>query len=141
MRVYLDKFAVMPTRANCTDAGLDLYSTETAIIKPREAHTFNTGVHVGVPKGYGGVLISKSGLNVNKNLVSTGLIDEGYTGAICVKLYNLGNVPVAIKSGDKISQLVLVPVSYDGVEEVDSIDELYDEETERGDNGFGSTGR
>jgi dUTP pyrophosphatase len=141
MRVYLDKGAYMPERANSTDAGLDLRSRETVIIKPREAYTFNTGVHVGIPSGYAGVLVSKSGLNVNKNLLSTGLIDEGYTGAVCVKLYNHGKTPVAIKTGDKISQLVIVPVEYAEVEQVESTEELYDTETERGENGFGSTGR
>ena len=70
------------------------------------------------------------------NLTSTGLIDEGYTGEICVKLYNHGTEPYMVYVGDKISQLVVIPVRY---EEVELVQDL--EETERGDKGFGSSGR
>lgn len=136
MKVELDGGAIAPKRAHKTDAGLDLYSRETAIIPARGSHTFDTGVHVELPHGTAGVVMSKSGLNVKKNLTSTGLIDESYTGAIRVKLYNHGDEPYTVFKGDKISQLVVIPVEYVDVEIVDEIPR----NTERGDNGFGSTG-
>lgn len=82
------------------------------------------------------MLISKSGLNINNDMTSTGLVDEGYSGEIVVKLYNHGPNTTVIKAGQKISQLVVVPVRYEPVEIVDEIGA-----GERGEDGFGSTGR
>lgn len=82
------------------------------------------------------MLVAKSGLNVKHDVVSTRLIDEGYSGEIVVKLQNLGEHDYTVKAGDKISQLVIVPVRYEPVEVVDSF-----EGGERGESGFGSTGR
>ena len=138
MKVFLDKGAFMPTRAHSTDAGLDIRAKETKAIQPFNSALFKTGVHIQLPKGTAGVLISKSGLNVNHDITSTGLIDEGYTGEIVVKLHNHGNKPYIVERGDKISQLVVVPVLYEPVE-VD-LDVLY-ADTERGNNGFGSSGK
>lgn len=136
MKVKIDKGAFPPERAHSTDAGLDLKATATKVIPAYGSAVFDTGVHVQLPKGTAGVLISKSGLNVRKNLTSTGLIDEGYTGSIKVKLYNYGSEDQYIWQGDKITQLVIIPVLYEPVELVEEL-----EETERGNNGFGSTGR
>ena len=138
MKVFLDKGAFMPTRAHSTDAGLDIRAKETKAIQPFNSALFKAGVHIQLPKGTAGVLISKSGLNVNHDITSTGLIDEGYTGEIVVKLHNHGNKPYIVERGDKISQLVVVPVLYEPVE-VD-LDVLY-ADTERGNNGFGSSGK
>jgi len=135
IKVMLDPGAYMPTRAHKTDAGLDLYATEDAVIFRDGSHTFDTGVHVAIPEGYVGILKSKSGLNVNSGLQSTGVIDAGYTGSIRVKLYNHGHELVQIKAGQKISQLVLLPIV---TPEPVLVEEL--EETERGSNGFGSSG-
>jgi dUTP pyrophosphatase len=82
------------------------------------------------------MLVSKSGLNVRNDITSTGLIDEGYSGSIVVKLYNHGDRETLINSGDKISQLVIFPVRYEPVEIADEISA-----GARGDAGFGSTGR
>ena len=136
MKIKVDNGAFMPTRAFSTDAGLDLYAMEDAVIKPFSGEVFNTGIHVELPKGTAGLMVSKSGLNVNYDLTSTGLIDEGYTGAIRVKLYNHGKYPHIIKRGDKISQLVIIPVI---IPKLETVEEL--SETERGNNGFGSSGR
>ena len=135
MKIKLDPGAYMPERAHSTDAGLDIRAIVGAMIKPRSSAVFHTGVHIELPAGTAGILISKSGLNVSMNLTSTGLIDEGYTGEIVVKLYNHGDKPVLIGAGDKVSQLIIVPVLYEGIEVVDELSK-----TERGDNGFGSTG-
>lgn len=136
MKIKLDPWAIMPTRAHDTDAGLDLYAEKNAVVLPGWPYVFDTGVHVEIPPNTAGMLKSKSGLNVKHNITSEGVIDVGYTGSICVKLYNHGEEPYSVKRGDKISQLVIVPVVIPDLEVVDDL-----EETERGDNGFGSSGR
>ena len=136
MKIVLDKGAFMPERAHSTDAGLDLRTPETFTIRAKSSAIIDTGVHVELPQNTVGMLKSKSGLNVKLGITSEGVIDVGYTGSIVVKLYNHGNYPVMFNRGDKISQLVILPVVLPELEVVDS-----HEETERGDNGFGSTGK
>jgi dUTP pyrophosphatase len=136
MKVVLDPGAILPTRAHELDAGYDIYSREDAVIYQNASGTFDTGVHVEIPAGYVGFLKSKSGLNVKSGIQSEGVIDAGYTGSIRVKLYNHGAKAVEIKKGQKISQLVLLPILTPDLEVVDSL-----EETERGSGGFGSTGK
>ena len=79
---------------------------------------------------------SKSGLNVRHGILGEGVIDAGYTGSIRVKLYNHGEEGYYIQRGDKITQLVILPVILTDLEQVDRL-----EDTERGCGGFGSTGR
>lgn len=136
MKVVLDEGAYMPTRAHEADAGLDIYSREDAVIKPRGSAVFDTGVHIALPSGTVGILMSKSGLNVDCGLTSEGVIDEGYTGSIVVKLYNSTDATHYIKKGQKISQLLVLPCYKPEIEIVGELDE-----TERGNNGFGSTGK
>ncbi len=136
MKVKLDQGAFAPTRAHDIDAGLDLYAVDDRIVEAKGSAIFRTGVHVELPKGCCGLLVSKSGLNVKHGITSTGLIDEGYSGDIAVKLYNHSGYDFTVHRGDKISQLVIIPVKYEPVEIVDEI-----ESGERGDAGFGSTGR
>lgn len=136
MKITLDKYAFPPTRAHATDAGLDLKSPAEFMIGPQSSCTIPTGVHVQLPHGTAGLIVSKSGLNVKSSLTSTGLIDEGYSGEIVVKLYNHGRVAYHVQRGDKISQLVVIPVRYEGIEIVDEI-----QGGERGADGFGSSGR
>ena len=136
IRIKLDRGAQLPTRAHRTDAGLDLYAREPAIIQPGESHCFDTGVHVEIPEGYVGFLKSKSGLNIAHGLTSEGVIDSGYTGSIVVKLYNRGPFTYVVDQGDKVSQLVLLPIITPELEVVDKLDR-----TDRGSNGFGSSGR
>ena len=143
IKVVLDEGAKMPTKAHNSDAGFDLYSREVKYIPPHNASywqgsyaTFDTGVHVEIPQGYVGFLKSKSGLNVKHNLTSDGVIDAGYTGPIVVKLYNHGTTEYIVNKGDKITQLVILPIPEVELEQVDSL-----ENSERGANGFGSSGR
>jgi dUTP pyrophosphatase len=135
IKVMLDDGAKMPERAHSVDAGLDLFSREDVVIKSGESWTFDTGVHVEIPVGYVGMLKSKSGLNVKHGITNEGVIDAGYTGSICAKLYNHGKFPVYIQNGQKISQLVILPIITPDLELVDGL-----EDTERGNGGFGSTG-
>lgn len=135
MKVMLDPGAKMPTRAHSTDAGYDLYAREEKYIPALGSATFDTGVHVEIPNGYVGMVKSKSGLNVKRGLTSEGVIDCGYTGSIAVKLYNHSPKAALIAKGEKISQLVIMPIITQDLELVDKL-----EETERGNGGFGSTG-
>lgn len=136
MKIVLDKGAIMPTRAHETDAGLDIYARERKLIRANSSAVFDTGVHVELPVGTVGMLKSKSGLNVKHGLTSEGVIDVGYTGSICVKLYNLSQTDYIVEVGDKISQLVILPILTPNLEQVESL-----EDTDRGNGGFGSTGR
>ena len=135
MKVMLDPGAILPTRAHPTDAGLDLYAPRTVVIPARGSAVVDTGVHVSLPERTVGMLKSKSGLNVKKNILGEGVIDEGYTGPIVVKLYNQGDEDVTIEAGQKLIQLVILPILTPELEQVDSLDE-----TDRGAGGFGSTG-
>lgn len=136
MKVKLDEGAKMPIRAHEADAGYDLFSPTGRYIWPHDAIVIDTGVHVEIPRGYVGFIKSKSGLNVKHGLVSEGVIDSGYTGSIRVKIYNNSAEPYWINKGDKITQLVILPILTPELELVESLDD-----TERGENGFGSTGR
>lgn len=136
--VVLDNMAVMPTKAHDADAGFDLYMPigTVGICRPMDSMEVDTGVHMLIPKGYCGIIMSKSGLNIKYGLTSTGLIDAGYTGSIRVKLYNYGNKNVTFKGGDKLTQIVILPIPEVELMQVESLPE-----TERGENGFGSSGR
>lgn len=144
MKIKLDDGAFMPTRAHEDDAGLDLYAMEKQVVPAKGSAIFDTGVHIELPKVelYGkclrtvGMLKSKSGLNVKHGLTSEGVIDVGYTGSICVKLYNHSDKDYTVNRGDKISQLVIMPIFTPPIEQVDSL-----ETTGRGNDGFGSTGK
>jgi len=136
LKVILDSEAYIPERAHKDDAGMDLRSPVTVFVPKKGAAIIDTGVHVEIPEGYVGMLKSKSGLNVKKSLISEGVIDAGYTGSIVVKLYNLGDEAQEIAKGDKITQLVILPIITPDIIIVNEFGE-----TERGSNGFGSTGR
>ena len=136
MEVMLDNGAYMPSRGHSTDAGLDLRTPKAVTVPAYGSVTVDTGVHVALPHGCAGLLVSKSGLNVRHDITSTGLIDEGYTGSVVVKLYNHGGEDYEFEAGDKVTQLVVIPVVCEPLEQVSTFNA-----TERGDNGFGSTGR
>lgn len=136
MKIMLEEWAEIPERGHKTDAGLDLKTPTDFTIEPHSSVVIDTGVHVELPRCTVGMLKSKSGLNL-KGITSEGVIDEGYTGSIRAKLYNHSSEKVEFKAGDKITQLVILPVYIP--EDVICVDEL--ENTERGNNGFGSTGR
>ena len=136
MKIKLDEGAFAPKREHATDAGLDIMSPVNTFVPAHGSTVIDTGVHVELPTGTVGLLKSKSGLNVKHGLVGEGVIDVGYTGSIKVKLYNHSDFAYQITRGDKITQLVVAACYFPDVEIVDSL-----ESTERGDNGFGSTGR
>ena len=136
MNIVLDAGAYLPERAHELDAGYDLKSPGFYTVYSHDACTIDTGVHVEIPEGYVGFLKSKSGLNVKHGSTGEGVIDSGYTGSIKVKLYNHSDFNYDISEGDKIIQLVLLPIV---TPELIVVKEL--KSTERNDNGFGSTGK
>ena len=136
MKIKLDKGAVAPSRGHTWDGGLDLYSMEDGYIRVNQSKTFDTGVHVAIPEGYVGLIRSRSGLMCNHGITTDGTIDAHYTGSVRICLFNHGGSKYEVKAGDKIAQLVIVPCLLPPLELVDSL-----EETDRGENGFGSTGR
>lgn len=136
MNIMLDEGAYMPVKAYEHDAGYDLRSPYELTVWDDESITINTGVHVEIPAGYVGLLKSKSGLNVKHGLTGEGVIDSGYTGSIVVKLYNNSDYPYKINKGDKIIQLIVLPILNEELVLVDKF-----KTTDRGTRGFGSTGR
>jgi dUTP pyrophosphatase len=137
MKIILDKGAYMPVRAHDTDAGLDLRTPIDIIVPARDSVLIDTGVHVELPKKTAGFLKSKSGLNVRYGITSEGVIDVGYMGSIRAKLYNHSDTDYRFLAGDKITQLVIVPIVIPKRLEV--VERFKD--TERGNGGFGSSGK
>lgn len=135
LNAVVDMGAAIPTRAHKTDAGLDLYSVKDGWIMPKCHKAFDTGFHCAIPKGYVGMLTSKSGMML-KGITSRGTIDSGYTGEIRAVLYNHSWLPVKINKWQKITQLVIMPIATPDFKLVDSL-----EQTERSSGGFGSTGK
>lgn len=135
IQIVLDSGAYLPSRAHDADAGLDLYAREAQEIPAYGSAEFDTGVHIAIPRGYVGDVKSKSGLMMKYDLTTDGTIDSGYTGSVRVKLFN--NCPFRrdIKRGQKIAQVVIKSIITPELEIVSQL-----EPTERGDNGFGSTG-
>lgn len=125
----------MPTRAHPRDGGLDIYAAERKIIRANDFVVVETGTHIQIPPGCVGLLTSKSGL-MCKGITCRGTIDRGYTGSIKAVLFNNSGRDYIVEKGDKVTQLVILKCEFPELELVDSL-----EETDRGDNGFGSTGR
>lgn len=138
MKIILDVGAYLPTYAHDADAGMDLRTPVAFIVPAHGSYTVDTGVHIQIPFGQVGFIKSKSGLNVKGGITATGVVDSGFSGSIRVKLYNHSDEDYMFSRGDKITQLVLLYIAKpeNGFEVVDHF-----EESERGDNGFGSTGR
>lgn len=128
--------AFLPRRANPTDAGADLMSTQDLEIYPGEQKLVDTGVAVKIPEGYAGFVFNRSSQGKKGITIphSVGVIDADYRGNIKVILKNLGEDPYKIERGDRIAQLVVIPVVL-----CDFVDIWND--TERGTGGFGSTGK
>ena len=136
--IQLDGGAKMPSKAHGADAGYDLYSRENLTIKARGSAVFDTGVHIEIPRGFKGEIVGRSGLNIKCGVICpTGTVDSGYTGSICVKLYNMANTEYPVMKGDKIAQIIFVPIASPKLIRVNQIET----ETDRGDKGFGSSGR
>jgi dUTP pyrophosphatase len=136
MKVMLDEGAKMPKFAHEWDAGMDLYANERAIIRPGDWAVISTGTHLEIPHGWVGLVTSKSGLMSKAGLTCRGTIDPDYTGEIKAVVFNHSQKTYIVEKGDKVTQLVIIRCEHPRLRLVDRLDD-----TERGDNGFGSTGR
>lgn len=135
MKIKLDKGAQLPVRKHPTDAGLDLSSPSRVTVPAHGFSFIDTGIHIELPHGTVGMIKSRSGLNSN-GLQCEGVIDEQYTGSIGIVLYNHSSYDYIVEYGERIAQLVIIPCVYEPGEVVDKL-----AETERGEKGFGSTGK
>ena len=137
--VRLDPGAILPTRAHADDAGLDLHALEQVTLGPGLRASVRTGIAVEIPSGYGGLVLPRSGLAARHGIAlvnAPGLIDAGYRGEVLVLLLNTDRDQACVlRAGDRIAQLVLVPVATPAVVEVAELSD-----SERGTGGFGSSG-
>ncbi len=137
--------AVLPTRAHPDDAGLDLYSLEDVLLTSSQNATIQgqpngkvirTGIAISLPIGYVGLVADRSSLAKKGIKCAGGVIDSGYRGEIHIVLWNISNQEIRLNRGDRIAQLLILPVITPAVKEVPELDT-----TQRGEKGFGSSGQ
>lgn len=134
--------AVVPKRATSGSAGMDLYACidNAVTVMPHECVKIPTGIAVALPSPlYGAFIFARSGLSINHGLAPAncvGVVDSDYRGEVIVGLVNQFNAPYTIEPGERVAQMVIMPVSLMPTEECDDLDE-----TDRGAGGFGSTGK
>jgi len=130
--------AALPRRS-ADDVGFDLTAAESLVLPPSNSLRVRTGIAIALPTQTAGFIVPRSGLAANEGVTvlnAPGLIDPGYTGSCDVLLYNTSGRPVCIEAGQRVAQLVLVPVWLPEIVEVQTLGQA-----KRGARGFGSTGR
>ena len=137
----LDPRAILPSRGSPFSAGADLHACMDApvTVAPGETVFIHTGLTAEIPKGYAGFVFARSGLASKTGLApanKVGVVDSDYRGEYMVALLNHSSVPVTVSPGDRVAQLVVMPVAFTEFQEVRELSE-----TERGAGGFGSTGK
>lgn len=133
----LAEHAKIPTRSNDTAAGWDLYALESQRITTGNVGRVQTGIAVEIPPEYYGQIFMRSGVGLNRKAVPTGgVIDPDYRGDVSVLVANVGNNPMDIEAGERIAQLIILPRPNTTLVEVDELSD-----TERGERGFGSSGK
>lgn len=136
--MILEYMGVEPSRAHQGDAGLDLYAQENALLHNGVSVLIDTATRVNIPDGYVGLLFGRSGLGAKHGVSpvnAVGVIDSGYTDSIKVALTKHTNGAYRVELGERIAQLVIVPIAIPTLKRVRAFDL-----TERGENGFGSSG-
>ncbi|NWW05064.1 DUT protein, partial [Oreocharis arfaki] len=129
--------AFAPSRGSARAAGYDLYSAYDCVIPPMEKAVVKTDIQIALPSGCYGRVAPRSGLAAKHFIdVGAGVIDEDYRGNVGVVLFNFGKETFEVKKGDRIAQLICERIYYPELEEVEALDD-----TERGEGGFGSTGK
>jgi dUTP pyrophosphatase len=128
--------AKLPQYSHKGDAGLDLFSSIDCVLKKGEVKPIPAGIKMAIPEGYVGLVWDKSGISLQGVHRLAGVVDSGYRGEVRVVMVNLGEKPFVVEKGMKIAQLLIQPVIELKVMEVETL-----EETSRGENGFGSTGK
>lgn len=133
----LNPKAILPDYSHPGDAGLNLYSLEDYELKPAERKDFSTGISIEIEPGYVALVKDRSGLAVKSGIhTMAGVIDAGYRGEYKVVLINHGQQPYQVNQGDKIAQLLIMPVEQVKIQQVDELSDSY-----RSNGGFGSTGK
>ncbi len=133
----LNQNAKTPEYSHFDDAGFDLFSVETIKIQPQQRFQIKTGLTMQIPSGYVGLIWDKNGLSHNYGLKTLGgVVDSGYRGEIMVGLINLGGEDYTIEAGDKVAQMIIQKKEICEIEEVDQLTD-----SERGQSGFGSSGK
>lgn len=134
----LTETAQLPVRQHKGDAGYDLSADEDIVIPSGEWKLISTGISFKVPSGTYGRIAPRSGLSYKKGtMIGAGVIDEGYRGHVKVLIFNMNfKSELRVTKGDRIAQLILEKIATPEVLEVDDL-----EESKRGDNGFGSSGK
>ncbi len=145
MKILRIRDVKMPVRGTGGSAGIDLFvpnDQESIVLEPGQSAFIPAGIKARVPSGHALVAMNKSGIAAKKSLmVGACVIDEDYTGEIHIDLKNVGDIAQSVNPGDKIVQLLCLPVNYVNVEEATSEEETFgDLVTDRGEGGFGSTG-
>ncbi|HET8581568.1 MAG TPA: dUTP diphosphatase [Candidatus Paceibacterota bacterium] len=129
--------AKLPHYAHADDAGMDIHACEDVTIAPGARATIRTGIAVAIPDGHVGLYWDKSGLANNHGLtIIAGCIDAGYRGELMVTVLNTGSEAYAFAKGEKVTQLLIVPVMHPAIIEAESLPA-----SERGEGRFGSTGK
>ncbi|KAF8764266.1 Deoxyuridine 5'-triphosphate nucleotidohydrolase like protein [Argiope bruennichi] len=133
----LSNNAKIPTKGSKLAAGYDLYSAYDYVVPPKGKVLAMTDIQIQVPPGHYGRVAPRSGLAVKNFIdVGAGVVDEDYRGNLGVVLFNFGSEEFKVNKGDRIAQLICEKISYPELEEVETLND-----TERGDGGFGSTGK
>ena len=137
----LKENAILPTYGTPYSAGADLYACmdEPVTIAPGETVLIKTGLAMAIPEGYAGLIYARSGLATKKGLApanKVGVVDAEYRGEVMVPLHNHSRVAVTVEHGERIAQMVITPFLTAEFLEAEELDD-----TLRGENGFGSTGR
>lgn len=139
MKISVEKIhpaAKLPARAYEGDAGMDVFSTETLVIPPLSRRVIGTGLRLVIPKGYVGLVWDKSGLAAQHGLTClAGVIDSNYRGEVKILIVNFGDVSYGVVQGSKIAQILIQPAATPEI-----VEEAILDVTERGENGFGSSG-
>lgn len=129
--------ATLPSYHYEGDAAMNLYSVEDFLLKPNEHTGIKTGIAIAVPDGYAGLIWDRSGLSMKHGIKTLGgVVDSGYRGEILVGVINMSKKEYQIQKGDKIAQMLIQRVENVRVKEVNKLDE-----TQRGEKGFGSSGK
>lgn len=137
MQIKLLDKKCMPYRANANDAGIDLRTRESITLRPGEWGRINTGIKIKIPNGNFGLVVPRSGLgSQGLNLRNTaGIIDSDYVGEVFINVVSKGVDYIILEKYQRVFQLIIIPYTYIELEEVDEL-----KNTERGENGFGSSG-
>jgi dUTP pyrophosphatase len=133
----INKRAKLPTKAYTGDAGLDLYCKENMTVFPGQLFGVYTGISVEIPEGYVGLIWDKSGVSRRGLHILAGVVDSGYRGEVIVVMKHLGESIESFNEGDKVAQMVIQPVAT--CVDIEEVKEL--SSSERGEGGFGSSGR